>query len=177
MATGEVLPKAELIRFVLGPDKTFVPDLAERLPGRGLWVKASRDALDTAVRKNFFTKAARTHVKPPADFSDQVERLLAKRCLDLLGLARAAGAVVVGQPQVEELLKSKRLAFVLVASDAGADGLKKLHHAEIVHSGFTREELGEALGREQLVYIGLQHHSLTDKLRMELGRWMGMRGI
>ena len=61
LATGVVRPKAELIRFVLAPDhRSFVPDLTNRLPGRGLWVTACRAALETAVQKNLLTRAART---------------------------------------------------------------------------------------------------------------------
>ena len=176
LATGEVRPKAELIRFVLGPDKAFVPDLAARLPGRGLWVSASRAALEIAIQKNLFTRAARTHVKADVTLIDQVEQLLAKRCLELLGLARSAGLVVLGQPQVEQAVKAHALAFVLVAADAGKDGVKKLHHATLVPTPFTRDQLGAALGRDHLVSIGLKPHSLTEKLKTELARWRGVGG-
>jgi hypothetical protein len=109
------------------------------------------------------------------ELSDQVARLLEKRCLELLGLARGAGIVVAGQPQVESAMKAGELAFVLVASDAGADGVKKLHHANIVECDFSRDRLGEALGRGQLVYIGVKRHPLADKLQTELSRWRGVR--
>ena len=36
---------AHLIRFVADPDNRIVPDLAERLPGRGLWLSANITAL------------------------------------------------------------------------------------------------------------------------------------
>jgi len=101
--------------------------------------------------------------------------LLAKRCLDLLGLARGAGLVVMGQPQVEEALKAGELACVLMAADAGHDIRKKLNRAAIVNSGFTRAQLGEALGREQLVALGLKPNTLTEKLRVEIFRWRNIR--
>jgi len=34
-----------MIRFVVGPDRLVVPDLAARLPGRGMWLSASGDVL------------------------------------------------------------------------------------------------------------------------------------
>ena len=174
LATGAVKPKTELIRFVADPDNNIVPDLAARLPGRGLWVSADAAALKLAVRKNLFSRAAKTAVKADSALPQQVEQLLAKRCLELLGLARGAGLAVVGHMQVEEAVKARALAFVLVADDAGQDGVKKLYHATLVKGGFSRAQLGAALGREQLVYIGLKPHSLTEKLRAELARWQGV---
>ncbi|MDD5587116.1 MAG: DUF448 domain-containing protein [Alphaproteobacteria bacterium] len=175
LATGAVKPKAELIRFVLDPENRVVPDLAARLPGRGLWVTASREALQTAAGKNLFARAAKTSAHADPSLPEQVERLLARRCLELLGLARGAGLVVTGQPQVEEALKAGALAFVLVAADAGRDVLKKMGRATLVHSALTRDRLGEALGREHLVTLGLRPHILTEKLRTELARWQGVR--
>ena len=55
----ETLPKERLIRFVVGPDGSVVPDVEAKLPGRGLWVLADRSALDRAVRKGLFSRAAR----------------------------------------------------------------------------------------------------------------------
>jgi hypothetical protein len=174
LVTGAAKPKSELIRFVLDPAHNVVPDLAARLPGRGLWVTASREALELAQRKKLFSRAAKTQAIANPNLPEQVEKLLAKRCLELLGLARGAGLVVTGQPQVEQALKAGELAFVLAASDAGKDGLKKVQCATLVSSGFTRTQLGEALGRGQAVTLGLRQHALTEKLRTELGRWQGM---
>ena len=51
IVTGEVQPRAGLIRFVASPEGEVVPDLAEKLPGRGFWVLAERAALDKAAGK------------------------------------------------------------------------------------------------------------------------------
>src|SRR6202050_2264838 len=88
LVTGEMLPKDELIRFVVAPDCSIVPDLAQNLPGRGLWVTASRTMIATAAHKNLFAKAAKTSVKAGEDLADTVAQLLHKRCLDFLGLAK-----------------------------------------------------------------------------------------
>ena len=175
LVKGEIKPKAELIRFVLDPQNNVIPDLTARLPGRGLWVTPSFEALQKAVQKNLFARAAKATVYVDPSLPEQVEQLLAKRCAELLGLARGAGLTVTGQPQVEEALKTNNLAFVLVAADAGKDALKKLGRAVLLRSAFTRAQLGEALGREYLVAIGFRPHALTEKLQTELARWQGVQ--
>jgi uncharacterized protein len=172
LVTGEVLPKEELIRFVVGPDCSIVPDLAQDLPGRGLWVKANRSVLEAAVKKNVFSKAAMTATKPGGDLPDMVETLLRKRCLDLLGFARRSGVSVVGQTQVESELKSGQLALLVVADDA-SQILSNRHNLPMAQC-FSRQELGMALGHDQIVYLGLKSHGLTEKLKMELARLENM---
>lgn len=88
MVSGEVMPEARLIRFVAGPDGAVVPDLGRKLPGRGVWVEATREAVTAAVKKNSFARSAKAPLKPAPDLADQVEQLLVRRCLDQLGLAR-----------------------------------------------------------------------------------------
>src|ERR1700722_18822072 len=86
LVTGEVRPKDELIRFVAAPDHSITPDLAQNLPGRGLWVTADREAITTAARKNLFARAAKAQVKADPALADRVVELMKKRCLDFLGL-------------------------------------------------------------------------------------------
>ncbi len=176
LACGDEKPKSSLIRFVLDPENRVVPDLAGRLPGRGLWVSAERVALETAVRKNLFAKAAKAKTQADSELVSQVEKLLVRRCLELLGLARAARAVVTREPVVEEALAKGEIEAVLLASDAGSDIRKKLTRVERIFSEFSREELGEALGRDHLVAVGLKPNPLTQKLQEELARLRGVRG-
>lgn len=173
--SGEAKAKNDLIRFVVDPSGVVVPDLTLRLPGRGLWVSATREALSRAIDKKLFSRAAKAKVTVPADLLDQVERLLARRCLSLLGLAKSAGAIVTGQPQIEHALSHNALASILLAADAGRDCRKKLARACVTHAGFSRTELGEALGHEHLASVGLKPHALTEKLQKECARWQGVR--
>jgi len=168
LVTGEVRPKDDLIRFVVGPDQSIAPDLAQNLPGRGIWVTAEREAIATAARKNLFSKAAKTSVKADPDLADQVARLLHKRCLEFVGLARRSGIAVLGQPQVEAALKANQLTLLLVSTDASQHLENKRQIAE--NHRFTRDELGAALGHEQIVYAGLKFHPLAGKLAAELAR-------
>ena len=167
LVTGEMLPKDELIRFVVGPDRSIVPDLAENLPGRGLWVKADHDVIDQATKKGLFARAAKDSVQADPQLAGLAARLLRRRCLDYLGLAKRSGNAVLGQTQVEAELKAGRLALLVVAEDAkeelAAGGL-------FASRSFNRSELGAALGYDQSVYIGLKPHKLTEKLKTELIR-------
>ncbi|MFA6280123.1 MAG: RNA-binding protein [Bdellovibrionales bacterium] len=175
LVTGESKAKSDLIRFVVGPANVVVPDLTLRLPGRGLWVSATREALTRAITKNLFSRAAKTKVTVPPDLLDQVETLLARRCLSLLGLAKGAGAIVTGQPQIEHALSHSGLASILLAADAGRDCRKKLSRAHVTEAGFSRTELGAALGHDHLASVGLKPHALTEKLQKECARWQGVR--
>jgi hypothetical protein len=175
LVSGEQRAKADLIRFVVGPENTLIPDIAEKLPGRGLWILADRATIDEAIRKNLFTKAARHKVKIEEGLTDKAASLLAKRCLDLLGLAKGAGCVVYGQPQVEAALGNGSLDTVLLAADAGRDVTKKLAHANLLKCALTRDQLGDALGRAQCVAAGLRSHPLSEKLKTEIKRWQGVK--
>jgi predicted RNA-binding protein YlxR (DUF448 family) len=177
LASGEIKDKSFLIRFVVGPDNQVVPDIAGRLPGRGLWVQASRELLGQAVAKNAFSRAAKQKVQVPADLVAITANLLSQHCLNLLGLARSAGILVLGQRQVEQGLGEDRLSFILMAQDAGQDCLKKLARGRLVPSPWVKEQIGDALGQPPLASVGLLPHALTKKLMGELVRWRGVSDV
>ena len=174
LASGEMKPRADMIRFVIGPDQTVYPDLAEKLPGHGLWVTATREAIDLAAKKNLFAKAAKKPAKPASDLSDEVLRLLRKRCCDWLGLAKGAGIAVLGESQTESALRAHKLSLFLRAPDATAK-LDNRHGTEECDL-FSRDEMGSALGYATIVYAGLLPHKLTDKMKLEIVRLRSMLG-
>src|SRR5690625_177345 len=94
LASGERLPQDRLIRFVVGPDKEVVPDLAGRLPGRGLWIRCERALLEKAIARGLFARAARTAVQVPPDLPERVGLALRRRCQDWLGMARRGGVAL-----------------------------------------------------------------------------------
>jgi predicted RNA-binding protein YlxR (DUF448 family) len=102
-----------MIRFVVGPDSRVVPDLAGRLPGRGLWVAADRASVETAAKKGLFSRSARTALKASPDLAAQVEVLLLRRLLDGLGLARRAGDLVTGFEKVVSTVSEGRAAWLV----------------------------------------------------------------
>jgi predicted RNA-binding protein YlxR (DUF448 family) len=175
---GESRDPSALIRFVLAPDGSLVADLAGDLPGRGAWVTASRSAIDAAVRKGAFGRALRAPVSAPPDLADRLDRLLARRCLELLGLARRAGLVVTGFERVAERLASGGVAALIESADAAPDGRRRLSgraRGLPVVALFGREELGLALGRESVVHAALTAGGLADRFLHEAGRLAGIR--
>ncbi len=183
IVTGEVLPEGKLIRFVADPDGRIVPDLAARLPGRGLWVSSRKNILEVAVAKNQFSRAAKSNLTVPADLPARVEQQLIGRLLDFLGLARRSGAMVLGFDAVLESLRGKAPPAVLVeAADGGPDGRKKLLaaaqaygvHTAVINSLYC-SELSLALGRENVVHAAIRRGRFSERLRLEAGRLEGFR--
>jgi hypothetical protein len=171
--TREAKPRAGLVRFVIGPDRRVVPDIAERLPGRGLWVSATRAAIDSAAAKGLFARAAKAPAIAPADLADQVERLLAERALGLLGFARRAGVLVFGFERVSARLAAGGVAVLVEASNAAPDAVARMSAratgCRIVRL-FTRAELGAVLGRIELVHVALSGGALADAFLDAAGR-------
>ena len=132
LATGSIRPKEEMIRFVAGPLSELVPDLAAKLPGRGLWLSPDRDVVHTALTKGLFAKAARRKLTVPPDLAQRLEALMRRRCLDILGMARRAGLVVAGFDQVKEALaKGRALALSTGRGPLYAALQRAMDHGEI----------------------------------------------
>jgi uncharacterized protein len=184
IATGETGAPERMIRFVVGPEGDVVPDLARRLPGRGLWVKAERSAVERAVAKNLFARAARASVKPAADLAERVERLLLERALADLGRARRAGRAVAGFVKVEQMVGQRRAGLLVVADEADGDGLGKLKAASR-ENGLPIARLGDAaalggiFGREQAVYVAVARDdaggAFIERIEAGAARWRGYR--
>jgi predicted RNA-binding protein YlxR (DUF448 family) len=172
------LGKEHLIRFIVGPDDRVVPDLKGDLPGRGMWVRAEREAIQQAVAKGRFSRGARRNVNAPEGLADQVERLLSRRCLDLLGLAKKAGALVHGFDRVAAALEGKKAHLLLAARDGAVDGRAKLERKAgqvPVVALFDRAELSLALGAENVVHAALTDARLARRFLEESGRLKGFR--
>ena len=164
IVTGEQLAPERMIRFVVGPEGDVVPDLARRLPGRGLWLKAERGVVAQAVTKRSFAKAARRAVKAADDLPERVERLLLERTLEDLARARRAGRAVAGFVRVEQMIGQGRAGLLLVAEGANGDGLAKLEA-----TGLKLERLGDAaslggvFGREQTIYAAVARDDASGR--------------
>jgi predicted RNA-binding protein YlxR (DUF448 family)/ribosomal protein L30E len=166
IVTRKSAPPERLIRFVAAPDGTVVADLKRNLPGRGCWVTAERAAVDQAVRRRLFARALKANVSVADDLGAMVDRLLAERALGMLGLARKAGAIVLGAAQVEKAVRSGKAVAVLHALEASADGVRKIAQARraLRHEGgptifayklFSGQEMGLALGAANVIHAAL----------------------
>ncbi len=173
LASGASLPQGELVRFIVGPDSQIVPDIAGKLPGRGLWVAARRDDIDLACDKNLFARAAHTQVTVPDGLSDLVGNLLRQNCLGLIGLSRKAGDLITGFEKVKSCLGAGHAAVLICAADAGSDGREKLFRfAKDLPKirVFSSADLSAALGRENVVHIALKDGGLAHRLVKEAHR-------
>jgi predicted RNA-binding protein YlxR (DUF448 family) len=152
----------DMIRFVLSPQGKVVPDLRRKLPGRGVWVTARRETVETAVRKRLFSRGFKSEAEAPADLAQDVDRLLEAEALSALGLARKAGLVITGFGKVDAALRQGKVRLLLHAAEAAPDGVRKLSQAIHalgeagaglpVHSIFTSAQMDLALGGDNVVH-------------------------
>jgi predicted RNA-binding protein YlxR (DUF448 family) len=156
IVTRQVKPAEEMIRFVVGPEDMLVPDVAAKLPGRGIWLSASKLLLAEAIAKRAFTKAAKQSVHAPDNLHELIEKLLHQRVKDSLSMARKAGQLISGSDKVTEALAKGQVAMLLHASDASEDGIRKLKASDIpTYRGFSRELLSEITGKENAVHVAV----------------------
>ncbi|HMQ42129.1 MAG TPA: RNA-binding protein [Paracoccus sp. (in: a-proteobacteria)] len=178
LVTGEVQPKAGLIRFVLGPDGMVVPDLAEKLPGRGFWLTADRTVIEKAVAKGAFSRGAKAQATPPEGLIELIETGLARRVIELVSLGRKSGVAVAGFEKVKDWLAAGRVKVLLQASDGSERGKGKLWTPEGARwfGCLTASELGLAFGRDHVIHSALSKGGLADKVIRDAGRLNGLRG-
>ncbi|WP_426029035.1 RNA-binding protein [Brevundimonas sp. TWP2-3-4b2] len=184
LVTHQVMDESRLIRFVAAPDGSVAPDLARKLPGRGLWVAADRASIEAAVKKNLFSRAAKAPMKPAGDLADTVEALLVRRCLDQLGLARREGVLISGFEKSLANVRSGKTAWIIEAADGSADGRGKLlslakHMTPPpkVCGVFTADDLSLALGLENAIHAVLLQGGRADRWTIEVKRLAGFRPL
>ena len=178
IASGVSRPRDGLLRFVVDPGGALVPDLGETLPGRGLWVSAERALLVKACERGLFARAARRQIAAAPDLIDEVERQLTARALDILGLARRAGALVTGFDKVQRALVEKRVAVLVEASDGARHGrarLGALARDIPAIAYFDGAALSRSLGRDNVVHAALAPGGLADRFLRESARLAGVR--
>jgi hypothetical protein len=185
IVSGQSESEVGLIRFALAGDGMVTPDVAAKLPGRGAWVRADRASIELAAKKGHFARSFKRQAKVPDDLAGLTEKLLVRRCLDQLGMARRAGAIATGATQVEGAIRSKPALVLIEAEDGAQEGREKLMSLHIGLWGrppravgcFTAEDLGVALGRERVIHACLLQERLAVGWAAEIGRLAGFRAI
>ncbi|MBL8832115.1 MAG: RNA-binding protein [Rhodospirillales bacterium] len=176
IVSGRTGARGAFVRFVVGPGDEVVPDIAGKLPGRGLWVAADPASVRQAVQKNAFAKAARGPAKAAADLPERVGHLLARRAIETLSLCRRAGQAAQGFAKVKEKIEKGRCALLVAASDGSHAERARLGGAEIpVATGLTANEMGEAFGRDHAVHAAIAPGALAQRLGEDLARLAGYR--
>lgn len=174
IATREVQPKERMIRFVLGPGREVVPDLAAKLPGRGMWLSARSDVLETALSRGAFTRAARGQVTLPSDLRARIEDGLRGRVRDLLGMARRAGQTVSGWQAAREWLQARRAGLLVQAADGSPAERARFGGRDLpAVMPLTAAELGGIFGRDHAVHVVVAPGRLADAIRNEAERLAG----
>ncbi len=166
--TRQVRPIDELIRFVVAPSGEVIPDLKRKLPGRGVWISASRRAVAEAVRRNHFGRAFKRAVRAAPELADETEARLAASATDALAMVVKAGQVVCGFSKVEGAVLGHLAVAVIHASDGAPDGIRKLDaiirqnvgikgdsNPFPVVTALTSEQLDLALGRSNVIHAAL----------------------
>lgn len=174
--TREQLPKERMIRFVIGPAGQVVPDLAARLPGRGIWLSARGDVIETARTRGVFAKAARAQVTVPLDLLTGLQAALVRRIGEHLGLARRAGQAIAGYSKAREWLEKGRVALVVQAADGSPEersrflGSRKLP----VVAPLDGSALGTIFGSDHTVHVAVAAGQLAERIRIEAERLAGL---
>lgn len=179
VATRQVRPVGQLIRFVVGPDGQAVPDLKHKLPGRGVWVTATQDALSDAIERKVFARGFKREVRLPADLVARTERLLERAVLDALAIAGKASLVAAGFSKAQAALGHGEVVALIHAAEAAADGVSKLDAAVrrspqraplAVVRCLRSAQLDLALGRPNVIHAALLAGPASDTFLARLRR-------
>lgn len=176
IASGATGGKPGLIRFVVGPNDQVVPDLAEKLPGRGMWVSAEAGAVTKAATKGLFNRAAKRPVKADPDLATLVADLLATRVVELISLARRSGEARAGFEKVKGLLEMDDAVCLLQAADGSPREKRRLRPPDGENAYFadlTAAELGMAFGRDRVIHAALISGGLGARVQYESARLAG----
>ncbi len=174
----ESFAREAMLRFVVGPQRQLVFDAGATLPGRGLWLSASRDVIETALKRGVFARAAKQQLVVAPDLASQVETALIQRIFDLVGLARRGGAAIAGFEKAREWLTTGRAGLVLQAVDGSAEERARFVGGREVPvvTVFSAARLGKVFGREQAVHVVIAPGRLAKMIEIEAGRLAGVAG-
>ena len=174
ISSGEICNKSDMLRFVVAPNKEIVPDVSEKLPGRGIWVKTNRIFLEKAISKKLFLKTAKEKISVRNDLVTLVEALLLKNVIALISLSRKSGIAVSGFEKVRAALKTGKTNVLLTACDGATNGRSKmcqgLDNLRVIDM-FARDDLSQAIGAPNAVHLALLPGGIRSSLLREISRY------
>ncbi len=190
-AKGE---RQALVRLALAPDGSVHPDIRAKAPGRGAWIGVDRAALEVAVAKGklkgALSRAFKTaDITVPSDLAAKVAEALERAALERLGLEARASTLVTGSDRIGDAARKGMVDLLLHAADASQDGRRKLDQAWRVgldEEGSGRQGLvlvadrtilSVALGRENVVHIGVIDAGAAARVAAAIDRWHGFIGL
>ncbi len=177
--TREVLPVSDLLRLVVGPDGNVVPDLKRKLPGRGVWIRATRSTVEIAIKRNIFSRTFKTGVTVNPDLPDMIDGLMVHAALSALSFCRKAGELVTGFAKVQAALQRDPVTAIIHAEDASDDGVRKI---SAILTGkfetpngipsirlFNSTQLDLALGRSNVIHAALLAGRASENFLAQVG--------
>ena len=177
LVTRQSGPRAHMLRFVLGPNRTVVPDLLAKLPGRGMWLSPRANVIEAAVKKGAFARAARGPVDVPEGLVALVEEGLTRRVIDLLGLARRAGQAIAGFEKARETVVRGKAGLVIQAIDGSVDEGRRLlsgaPELKVVRP-LSAARLGTAFGRDHVVHVAVLPGRLAERIEADSARLVAL---
>ena len=180
ISSGKKFNKSDMVRFIVDPNNEILPDISEKLPGRGIWVKTEKNALDQAISKNLFLKAANKKVLVRKNLSSLVEDILVKTVISLISLSRKSGAALNGYEKVKSSLIDGTAKVLIQAKDGSVNQKRKLRPPsgkENYINCLSSKELGEAFGRNYVVHVSLTSGGLSKRVVHEASRLNKLRGF
>jgi uncharacterized protein len=180
IVTRETRSPQEMIRFVISPDGHLVPDLKQKLPGRGVWVSATRAMVQEAIKRKAFARGLKTSVTVSSSLTEDIALLLRTALRQSLSFALKAGQLVTGFMQGEALARSGEAGLLIHAVEAAQDGRRKLFNAALAGNGMPipiidaldAMELAMALGREDVIHAVVKKGPSAAAV---LRRWDALR--
>jgi predicted RNA-binding protein YlxR (DUF448 family) len=174
----QVRDKSDLLRFVLAPDLTLIPDLQAKLPGRGAYTCIKRGCLEEALRRNQFSRSfkGQVHVGSPDVLVQMVAARLEERIASYVSLANKAGKVVSGSDSVEDAIRKQNAGLVILASDVSADiGQKVIRLAARFsvpcYRALTRDKLAGLLGKGLRSAVAIASGGFVAAVTKEMERF------
>ncbi len=191
IVSRQTLPISQLIRFVAAPDGMLTPDIKRKLPGRGVWVEASVDKVQLAIKRKSFARGLKTAVTLPNDLNALIDRLLEQDALQSFSIANKAGYVVAGQAKVESEIANKPVIGIIHASEAAQDSVRKVRQALkrrfgedyehgsqiLVLSPFGSVQMSLCLGREHVIHTCLLNNAVSRQCLDKCKLLIGYRGL
>ncbi|WP_051279905.1 RNA-binding protein [Hellea balneolensis] len=189
LASGESRDPVDMVRFVLNPEGVVTPDIQGKLPGRGAWVSSDRQSLEKVIAQKGFNRGFKGAAKIEGDLAALTERLLSRRVLGLITMARKASVIAMGFDQVQSMAREAAIALRIEASDGSKDGRSKIRTLAkamnreqelpdpIVVGCFTADDIGCALGRESIVHAAIRPGKLAKSMKIDVRRLSGFRDL
>jgi predicted RNA-binding protein YlxR (DUF448 family)/ribosomal protein L30E len=178
LVTRESFARETMLRFVVGPEAQIIFDGAATLPGRGMWLSAAGDVVDTALKRGVFARAAKAQVKVAPDMRAVIAGRLAMRVSELLGLARRSGAAISGFEKAREWLANGKAGLVVQAVDGSVEERARfLGGRDVVAvAPVSAAKLGQIFGRDHAVHVAIASGRLARMIEIEAVRLAGVAG-